>query len=176
MQRVPRRILGLGLAGACREVAVVPEEHGQDAQHRQDRAVSGGLYTIVSNKESHNEKGTIVAMVHGTKSEDVIAVLEKMPKRERDKVDEITLDMANNMRKIARTCLRNAKVVIDRFHVYKLASKSCRKSAYAAMTGHRRGQQAEERGKGGRKDERPRDSGQRGHVARTPSPQPLPAL
>ena len=29
--------------------------------------------------------------------------------------------MANNMRKIARTCFRNAKVVIDRFHVQKLA-------------------------------------------------------
>ena len=81
----------------------------------------GELYTVVSNKESHNGKGTIVAIVHGTKSEDVIAVLEKIPKRERNRVDEITLDMANSMRKIAKTCFRNAKVVIDRFHVQKLA-------------------------------------------------------
>ena len=31
------------------------------------------------------------------------------------------LDMTNNMRKIARTCFHNAKVVIVHFHVQKLA-------------------------------------------------------
>lgn len=36
-------------------------------------------------------------------------------------MDEITLDMTNNMRKIARTCFHNAKVVIVHFHVQKLA-------------------------------------------------------
>ncbi|MBR6990933.1 MAG: hypothetical protein IKH97_01785 [Bacteroidales bacterium] len=37
----------------------------------------GELLTIVSNKESHNGKGTIVAIVRETKSEDVITVLER---------------------------------------------------------------------------------------------------
>lgn len=81
----------------------------------------GELYTIVSNKAAHNGKGAIVAIVRGTRSEDVIEILEKIPEQVRDTVVEVTLDMANSMRKIARTCFRKAKVVIDRFHVQKLA-------------------------------------------------------
>ena len=81
----------------------------------------GELYTIVNSKASHIRKGAIVAIVCGTRSEDVIEILEKIPERVRDKVTEVMLDMANSMRNIARTCFRNAKVVIDRFHVQKLA-------------------------------------------------------
>ncbi len=106
----------------------------------------GELYTIVSNKEPYNVKGTMVAIVHGTKTEDVIAVRENIPKRERDKVDEITLEMANSMHKIARTFFYNSKVEIDRFHVQKLSLEAVHEKANTpAMAGHRRGQQAEER-------------------------------
>ena len=107
--------------GHAEEWLLFPGNMGERLSIDETAPSQGELYTIVSNKEAHNGKGSIVAIVCGTRSEDVIAVLEKIPKRVRNRVGEVTLDMANNMRKIARTCFRNAKVVIDRFHVQKLA-------------------------------------------------------
>ena len=103
------------------EWLLFPENIGEWLSIDETSPSQGELYTIVSNKAAHNGKGSIVAIVRGTRSEDVIEILEKIPERVRDKVTEVTLDMANSMRKMARACFRNAKVVIDRFHVQKLA-------------------------------------------------------
>lgn len=82
---------------------------------------NGELYTIVSSKASKGRQGTILATIKGTKADDIIRVLERIPLRERNKVREVTMDMAPNMAKAIRRCFRNAKRVIDRFHVQKLA-------------------------------------------------------
>ena len=82
---------------------------------------NGELYTILTNKAAKGQKGVLVAMVKGTKSESVIEVLTKIPKRLRDKVEEITLDMAGSMNLIAKRCFGKSVKVIDRFHVQKLA-------------------------------------------------------
>ena len=82
---------------------------------------NGELYTIVSCKSAKDKKGTILATIRGTKADDIIAVLEKIPLRSRNKVKEVTMDMAPNMAKAIRRCFRNARRVIDRFHVQKLA-------------------------------------------------------
>jgi transposase len=82
---------------------------------------NGELYTIVTNKAAKGRKGAIVAMVKGTQAEQIIAVLEKIPLRIRNKVTEVTMDMAANMIKAIRRCFSNAQRVIDRFHVQKLA-------------------------------------------------------
>lgn len=82
---------------------------------------NGELYTIVSNKAGKGKKGTLVAMVAGTQAQKVIRVLEKIPKEQRNAVEEITLDMAGSMRKIVRSCFPEATRVIDRFHVQKLS-------------------------------------------------------
>lgn len=84
----------------------------------------GELYTIVTNKAAKGKKGAIVAIVAGTKAEDVISVLEKIELRHRKKVKEITLDMASSMNLIARKSFPNAILVIDRFHVQKLANEA----------------------------------------------------
>lgn len=47
--------------------------------------------------------------------------LQKLPLRMRNKVEEITLDMAGSMNIIAKRCFPNAVLVTDRFHVQKLA-------------------------------------------------------
>lgn len=60
-------------------------------------------------------------MIEGTASDDVIAVLKKIPEAKRLAVKEITLDMANSMNKIARKSFPKALLVTDRFHVQKLA-------------------------------------------------------
>ena len=85
---------------------------------------NGELYTILTNKAAKGKKGTIVAMVAGTKAETVIAIIEKIPLKQRNLVTEITLDMAGNMGLIAKKCFPNATRVTDRFHVQKLATEA----------------------------------------------------
>ena len=60
-------------------------------------------------------------MIAGTKADTVIAIIEKIPLKQRNQVTEITLDMAANMGLIAKKCFPNAIRVTDRFHVQKLA-------------------------------------------------------
>jgi len=81
----------------------------------------GELYTILTNKSAKGKKGALVAMIKGTDSKTVRAVLEKIPLRKRGKVVEVTLDMAASMENIARFSFPNALLVTDRFHVQKLA-------------------------------------------------------
>lgn len=79
------------------------------------------MYTILTNKAAKGKKGSIVAIVAGTRAEEIIQVLEKIPLKQRNQVTEITLDMAGNMNLIARKCFPKATLVTDRFHVQKLA-------------------------------------------------------
>lgn len=84
----------------------------------------GELYTVVTNKEARGKKGTVVAILNGTKSESIIPILQQIPEKLRVKVREITLDLAGNMRLIAKRCFPNATQVIDRFHVHQLATEA----------------------------------------------------
>lgn len=84
----------------------------------------GELYTVVTNKRARGKKGTIVAILNGTKSDNLIPILQKIPSRIRNKVQEITLDLAGNMALIAKKCFPNAVQVIDRFHVQQLATEA----------------------------------------------------
>jgi transposase len=63
----------------------------------------------------------LVAIVAGTKTEQVIEQLSKIDLKKRQAVIEITLDMANSMKLIAKKCFPKAIQVTDRFHVQKLA-------------------------------------------------------
>lgn len=78
----------------------------------------GELYTIVSNKSARSKKGTIVAMIKGTKVADITRVLKKIPKKY--KVEEVSADMAHNMELAIKQSFPNAKIITDRFHVVKL--------------------------------------------------------
>jgi len=82
---------------------------------------NGELYTIVTNKQAKGRKKAIVAMIKGTQADQITEVLEKIPERLRNRVEEVTMDMAANMISAVRRCFRNAHQVIDRFHVQKLA-------------------------------------------------------
>lgn len=63
-------------------------------------------------------------MIKGVKSSEVCNVLNKIPLEDRKKVKEISVDMANNMEKIARDSFPRASIVTDRFHVAKLISEA----------------------------------------------------
>ena len=59
-------------------------------------------------------------MVKGTRSEDIIKVLNRIPLSKRLNVKEVSLDMASNMRKACEMTFPKAILVIDRFHVVRL--------------------------------------------------------
>ena len=82
---------------------------------------NGELYTIVTNRDRHGGEGCLVAIVSGTKSEDVIHALEEITEDRREAVREVTLDLSDSMRKIVRSSFPKAQRVIDRFHIQKLA-------------------------------------------------------
>jgi transposase len=85
------------------------------------------LYTIVTNKAAKGKKGTLVALVPLTIAETVIRILLKIPIGKRNKVKEVTLDMAGNMGLIVKNSFPKATRVIDRFHVQKLANEAIQK-------------------------------------------------
>lgn len=82
---------------------------------------NGELYTFVTNRDACTRECSLVAIVAGTKSEDVIAVLQRIDEDKRYAVEEVTLDLSDSMRKIVRTVFPKASRVIDRFHIQKLA-------------------------------------------------------
>jgi transposase len=84
----------------------------------------GELYTFITNKKGKSKQGTLVASIKGTRSEDIIKVLEKLSLESRKKVKEITLDMAKNMESSVKIAFPRATLVTDRFHVVKLAMES----------------------------------------------------
>lgn len=98
-----------------------PENLGENLSIDETAFTQGELYTIVTNKAAKGKKGTLVAMIKGTKAEDVVHVLRKVPEEQRLQVKELTLDMAGNMGLIVDRSFPKASKVIDRFHVQKLA-------------------------------------------------------
>lgn len=98
-----------------------PENLGPRLSLDETSLSNGELYTIVTNKAAKGQKGVLIAMIKGTTAESVIEVLTQIPKRLRDQVEEVTLDMANSMNLVVKHCFGKATKVIDRFHVQKLA-------------------------------------------------------
>jgi len=101
-----------------------PQNLGPKMSMDETSVSNGELYTVVTNKEGKGRKSCLVAMIKGTDAERVSSILRQIPLEERWKVEEITLDMAGSMNKIAKTCFSNASKVIDRFHVQKLAGEA----------------------------------------------------
>ena len=80
----------------------------------------GELYTFISSRDRTGRKGKLVGMVASTKSEDIVGVTERIPLSELQKVTEVSLDMASNMRKACARAFPHATLVTDRFHVVRL--------------------------------------------------------
>ena len=105
----------------AQEWMIFPDNMGEQLSIDETSLSNGELYTIVTNKAAKGQKGVLVAMIKGTKSETVIERLLHIPERLRKRVVEITLDMAGSMSLVVKRCFPKAVRVIDRFHVQKLA-------------------------------------------------------
>lgn len=103
------------------EWLLFPENVGPRLAIDESSLSNGELYTFVTNRDAHTRERSLVAVVAGTKSEDVIAVLKRMDEKQRNAVEEVTLDLSDSMRKIVRVAFPKAGRVIDRFHIQKLA-------------------------------------------------------
>ena len=81
----------------------------------------GELYTIVTNKNTNcKNKKSVIAIINGTDAKTIEDVLLKLPLESRNRVKEISLDMAPNMALASRNCFVKSSLVIDRFHVVRL--------------------------------------------------------
>ena len=78
------------------------------------------MYTFVTVKSGKGKKGSLLASIKGTRSHDIINVLNKLPLELRNTVKEVTLDMAKNMESAIKMSFPKASIVTDRFHVVKL--------------------------------------------------------
>ena len=116
---------------------IFPENMGTHLSIDEVALSMGELYTIVTNKKAKGRKGAVIAIIAGTKTEEVIKHLSKIDKNKSLLVKEITLDMANSMKLIAKKCFPKAIQVTDRFHVQKLALEALQeiriKHRWAAM-------------------------------------------
>jgi len=101
-----------------------PDNIGEYLSLDETEMSNGELYTILTNKAAKGKKGTIVAMIEGVKSDTIISIINKIPLSKRNKVKEVTVDMANNMNLAIRSSFTKSETVIDRFHVQKLASEA----------------------------------------------------
>ena len=77
-----------------------PENIGPHLAIDESSLSNGELYTFVTNRDRHTGEGSLVAVVSGTKSEEVILVLKRIAEEERMKVEEVTLDLSDSMRKV----------------------------------------------------------------------------
>jgi len=98
-----------------------PENIGPRLAIDESSLSNGELYTFVTNRDRHTGERCLVAVVAGTKSEDVMQVLKQIEEEKREAVEEVTLDLSDSMRRIVSATFPRAKRVIDRFHIQKLA-------------------------------------------------------
>jgi transposase len=81
----------------------------------------GELYTFVTNKNTGvKNRQSIVAVINGTQAKVIQEVLEKISLDKRNRVKEVSMDMARNMGLAVRNSFPNCNMVIDRFHVVRL--------------------------------------------------------
>lgn len=107
--------------GHADEWLLFPDNMGPRLAIDESSLSNGELYTFVTNRDARTRDRSLIAVVAGTKSEDVIAVLRRIDEDMRNAVEEVTLDLSDSMRKIVRTAFPKADRVIDRFHIQKLA-------------------------------------------------------
>jgi transposase len=73
------------------------------------------------------DNSSLLEVIDSHKSDDIIAVLKQQPETLRDSVEEVCVDMWGGFPKVIKEVFPKASIVIDRFHVMKLVSKSLNK-------------------------------------------------
>ncbi len=108
----------------AKEWVIFPDNIGESVCIDEVSLSQGELYTVVTNAKACSQKGSLIAMAEGTRSEDVSKVLSQIQLKKRNQVQEVTLDLARNMELIAAKSFPQASLVSDRFHVQQLPTEA----------------------------------------------------
>jgi len=84
------------------------------------RKGQGNFATILTDLDT----SSLLEVIDSHKSDDIIIALKRIPQAMRDQVEEVSVDMWGGFPKVIKEVFRNAKTVIDRFHVQKLINKN----------------------------------------------------
>ena len=105
------------------EAFVFPENFGENMSIDETGLINGNLYTLLVNKAAKGKRGSLAAIIKGTKANIITdAILDAVPLKKRLEIKEITLDLANNMDWIARQIVPQGLHTYDRFHVQQIVS------------------------------------------------------
>ena len=100
---------------------VFPENVGLYMSIDETSTKDGELFTILSNKDRHCKKGSIAAIIRGTRIKDVTEALMQIPEDVRMRVIEVTLDFSGSMAAIVESAFPWADRTLDRFHMHRMA-------------------------------------------------------
>ena len=103
---------------------VFPENFGPRMSIDETSTKDGELFTVLSNKDGHGRKGSIAAIVRGTRTEDVASAINLVPEPIRKQVAEVTLDFSSSMEAIVDASFPWAYKTLDRFHMQRMALDS----------------------------------------------------
>ena len=107
------------------EAFVFPENIGENMGIDETGLINGELYTILYNKDRKGKKGSLAAIIKGTKSSVVTDAINRyVPFNSLVGIKEITLDLANSMDWISRQIAPNAIRTYDRFHVERIVTEA----------------------------------------------------
>lgn len=104
------------------EWIVFPDNIGTHLSLDETSVSNGELYSILTNKASKGGNGSLVAMVEGTKADNISNVFNKISLSTRLRVKEVTLDFSPSMENAVLASFPNARITTDRFHVQQLVS------------------------------------------------------
>lgn len=126
--------------GHAEDWVLVPGNMGEHLSI-DESSLQDDLFTFLTNKDGHCKQGTLIAAVRGTKAEEVLEILLRIPEEERLKVKEVTADLSETMALIVHTAFPNATLTLDCFHIMK----RCLDGVEEIRLRYRREAQAEQR-------------------------------
>ena len=107
------------------EAFVFPKNIGPNMGIDETGLINGELYTILYNKDGKGKKGSLAAIIKGTKASVVTKAINKyVPFATLIGIREMTLDLSNSMDWIAREIAPNAMKTYDRFHVERIVTEA----------------------------------------------------
>lgn len=105
----------------------------------------GEIYTLLTNNAARGGRGSIVATVKGTRSEDIVRCLMRIPEEERARVEVVTMDFSESMRIAVEGAFPNARIAVDHFHIVRLAQEAMQQERIACRKEAMERQAAEQR-------------------------------
>ena len=106
------------------EYMLFPENFGNNMSLDETCLSNGEVYTILTNKAAHGNKGALAAMIRGVASDTVSTILKMVAREYRRRVKTVTTDLSSAMMLTVRTVFPKAKLINDRFHVQQLMTEA----------------------------------------------------